>query len=558
MNKAVIDEVLAAGGQDAQAFAQRWQWWGLCLLLCLLGLVVALPALDRIPLDSHEIFVAQSVREMSARGDWLVPYFNGEPRLNKPPMNYWLTGLVAGLAGALPDVSPGHARGVSVLAGLGTLLLCLHLGAVLYGRQTALLAGLVLVSSAGYFSFTHDARPDLLYAFFTSLTYVAAVHVLRTTETSRMPLAPLLLWFGFAAATLTKGPHMPALALVGLYLHAALGTRTLRGPLRALRVWPGLVIAAVPVLAWWGWLRLQLDPAVFKHSQLAGTLLTPVWSRLGDPYYLYRPLQLLLPWLPLAGLALGAYALRDARRDTGWLWWPLLVTAVALSFGRQYRYFYLLPLIVPLTLALARPTVTLLRAALGAWPRQLLQLGLVLQALLAFACAGWVLVESGRIAWLTPPILATCGGAAAAWVTWRMLCRVAADEPGVRGYALLAATAVFIAAVWAGAGWTGVVWSKERFDAQALCEQAIDEVRAGRPLATLGISPTLYVYATNTRVPALSTGAEVGALAAAHGAIALMVHSDRLAELHPPLVATEIARVTRGRRDDVLVRVQVR
>ncbi|HMM76952.1 MAG TPA: glycosyltransferase family 39 protein [Gammaproteobacteria bacterium] len=562
MNKATIDEALADGAEAALEaaglFGRRAAWWGVCALLGVLALLVALPGIDRVPLDSHEIFVAQSAREMSARGDWLLPYFNGVPRLNKPPMSYWLTGLVAGLAGALPDVAPAHARLVSIGAGLGTLLLSVWLGVLLYGRQTAVLAGLVLLSSAGYFSFTHDARPDLLYTFFTTAMILAAVHALRGS--SRPRLAAGLTWLAFACATLTKGPHLPAFTLLGLGVQAAILARSVRAPWRALRVWPGFVLACVPVAAWWGWLRLQIDPAALGHSQLAGSLLAPAWQRFGDPYYLYRPLQLLLPWLPLVLLALGGLCLREGRRRTGWLWWPLAVAVLALSCGRQYRYFYLLPLIAPLTLAFTRPVVVLLRSALGAWPRQLVQLGIVLQILLALACAGWVLVESGRLRWLTPPILASTGAAVLAILVWRALARLALEDPapGRRAYATLAATAVFVAAIWPGAAWTGVVWSRERFDEQALCAQAAAEVRGGRPLATLGVSPTLYVYATNTRVPELATGAEAAALVATHGAIALVVHSDRLAELGPTLAVTEIARARRGSRDDVLVRVEGR
>ncbi len=566
MNKAIIDDVLEASAEEAAEsaglFDGRLTWWGSCLFLCALALLVALPAIERVPLDSHEIFVAQSVREMSARGDWLLPYFNGAPRLNKPPMSYWLTGLVAGVAGALPDVAPIHARLVSVGAGLGTLLLTLWLGVMLYGRQTAALAGLVLVSSAGYFSFTHDARPDLLYAFFTTALLVAAVHALRRPEeASPRWAAASFVWLAFACATLTKGPHLPALALLGLYVQAALLARSLRAPWRALRVWPGVLLAVLPVAAWWGWLRLQIDPSTLGHSQLAGSLLTPAWTRFGNPYYLYRPLQLLLPWLPLALLALGGLWLRDGRRHTGWLWWPLCVAAVALSFGRQYRYFYLLPLIAPLTLAFTRPAVVLLRSPLGAWPRQLAQLGLVLQTLLALACAAWVLVEGGRLRWLTPPILATLGGGVLAYVVWRVFARRRDDEsvvPGLRAYAALAATGAFIAAIWPGAAWTGVVWSRERFDEQALCERAAAEVRGGRPLATLGVSPTLYVYATNTRVPALVTAAEAAALVATHGALALVAHSERLPELVQDLTVTELARAKRGRHDDVLLRLESR
>ena len=76
-------------------------------LWCLLSGVLASSS---IPLDSHEIFVAETAQEMLQRGDWIVPYFNGEPRLNKPPVSYWATAALAYAAGAAPRVSEIHAR----------------------------------------------------------------------------------------------------------------------------------------------------------------------------------------------------------------------------------------------------------------------------------------------------------------------------------------------------------------------------------------------------------------------------------------------------------------
>jgi len=558
MNKEVIDEVLTGQLPDRSGFLYgRLAWAVCCALVLVLALVVALPGIERIPLDSHEIFVAQTTREMSARGDWLVPYFNGMPRLNKPPMSYWFTGLVAALAGSLPDVAPIHARLVSVFAGLGIVVLTLWLGARLFDRATALIASLLLISSAGFFSFTHDARPDLLYAFFTSAMLATGIVALRGVGTLEPGRAGIYaMWGSFALATLTKGPHMPALALLGLLSNAALTTRQPRQVWRALRPLHGIAIVALPSLAWWGWLRLQIDADTLGHSQLMGSLLAPAWSRLGA-YYLYRPLQLLLPWLPLAVLALGGLALRPSRRDTGWLWWPLLIAALGLSFGSQFRHFYMLPLIVPLMLVIARPLAVLFGAALQPWPRQLLQLALVVQGLLALACAGWALVASGRIAYLTPPILSLLAGLACSIATWRGLRLRDGAAPAMRGLAALAATAVFVAWVWPGAALTGVPWSRGRFEDQALADAASAEVMAGRTLVTLGVSPSLYVYAANARVQPMGDVSEL-AERAATGLLAAVVRSDRLVELSPPLVVTELGRARRGSHHDVLVRVDVR
>lgn len=41
-------------------------------------------------LIGDEAYYARVPVEMRERGDWLVPYFNGEPRYKKPPLMYWL------------------------------------------------------------------------------------------------------------------------------------------------------------------------------------------------------------------------------------------------------------------------------------------------------------------------------------------------------------------------------------------------------------------------------------------------------------------------------------
>ncbi|MCS7195781.1 MAG: phospholipid carrier-dependent glycosyltransferase, partial [Aquificaceae bacterium] len=41
----------------------------------------------------NEAFYAEATRQMLQSGDFLNPYYNGELRLNKPPMTYWLVSL---------------------------------------------------------------------------------------------------------------------------------------------------------------------------------------------------------------------------------------------------------------------------------------------------------------------------------------------------------------------------------------------------------------------------------------------------------------------------------
>ncbi len=502
------------------------------------------------PLDSHEIFVAQAAREMSLRGDWVVPYFNGVPRLNKPPMNYWLAGAVAGLAGDLPDVAAWHVRTVSVLAGLGLALATLWLGALCFDRATAFVAALLLVSSAGMFSFMHDARPDLLYACWIGLA-VACGMAAQRGRAPRLWGALGLMWVCHAAATLTKGPHIPALVLLGTAIHLWRANGSVRAVARTLRPGAGLLIVAALCAPWWLAVALRLDAVTVEGSQVGGTLLMPALSRLGDPYYFYRPLQLLLPWLPLALGALLLAIRQRAAHELAVLWWPLLVTIVGLSLGRQYRFFYLLPLAGVLALLIARPLVRAAAARTDQFSRGSIAVTLFLQALLVAAAAVYVLQSAMShgtlrlvVGWLAAAAL--CGG-----LIWHWLGR------GALGAAPLAALAVGFALLWPAAAGTGLLWSQERYDSHALAIEARRRLEPGTPLATLGVSPTVFVYYSARPVQALNRAVDLAPLIAQapRARVALIVRSSRLGELAPPLRYRELARARRGRGDDVLVLV---
>ena len=64
--------------------------------VCVLALaaIMASWGISTCALENHECYVATAAREMLQSGDWIMPTFNGELRLEKTPLSYW---LVAGL-----------------------------------------------------------------------------------------------------------------------------------------------------------------------------------------------------------------------------------------------------------------------------------------------------------------------------------------------------------------------------------------------------------------------------------------------------------------------------
>src|SRR6185295_2649298 len=68
--------------------------------LFVVSLLISLPGIGaQRPIDAHEAFVARTATEMSRRGEWAVPWFNDEIRLQKPPLSYWLAMGVHAAAG---------------------------------------------------------------------------------------------------------------------------------------------------------------------------------------------------------------------------------------------------------------------------------------------------------------------------------------------------------------------------------------------------------------------------------------------------------------------------
>ncbi|MEM1368510.1 MAG: glycosyltransferase family 39 protein [Cyanobacteria bacterium P01_H01_bin.15] len=71
-------------------------------------------------IDETEPLFAEAARQMVVTGDWIAPYFNGEPRFDKPPLIYWL------MAGSYQLFGTGawSARLPSLLSAIALMILC--------------------------------------------------------------------------------------------------------------------------------------------------------------------------------------------------------------------------------------------------------------------------------------------------------------------------------------------------------------------------------------------------------------------------------------------------
>ncbi|MBC7770883.1 MAG: glycosyltransferase family 39 protein, partial [Pyrinomonadaceae bacterium] len=173
----------AAGLEPRQVrtLARSWRAGGIGLvLLCLL---VYVPGLWTIPpIDRDESRFAQASRQMLESGTlsgWIVPMVQDKPRLNKPPLIYWLQAGSAALLGDAPDQwawLDGESQNVwvyrvpSVLAAMMTVLLTWRLGVRMFDPRAAWLAAALLAVCPMVVWDAHQARADQVLLAMTTAT----------------------------------------------------------------------------------------------------------------------------------------------------------------------------------------------------------------------------------------------------------------------------------------------------------------------------------------------------------------------------------------------------
>jgi 4-amino-4-deoxy-L-arabinose transferase-like glycosyltransferase len=176
--------------------------------------------------DQDEAFFARTAVEMHQRGEWIVPYFNGELFAHKPPLMFWFMRIGYLLFG----VTEFAARFWSAVFGVATALLVYRLGRRMFSARVGLWAGLAISTSLMFDVVGRAATPDSFLVFFSTL----ALWIFARCETwsdeagsTEFSSPPRLSWQTCAAmyavmaiAVLVKGPIgllLPG-AVLGLYL----------------------------------------------------------------------------------------------------------------------------------------------------------------------------------------------------------------------------------------------------------------------------------------------------------------------------------------------------
>jgi 4-amino-4-deoxy-L-arabinose transferase-like glycosyltransferase len=304
-------------------------------------------------LEGHECFVSVTAREMLASGNWVMPMFNGQPRLRKTPLSYW---LVAGVAKVTGKVDEFTARLPSAVFAL------LSAGAVLYfvnrwlSLRVALIATAAWATSIGYVNWSHSARPEMGLAFFVTLCLLSFYSAVISQDRRSRVVFMLVFWASFALGNLAKGPAPVVYVLLPAGLFIAV-RREWRVIPKLLPIW-GIIICLAVVLPW---------PLAVAHKMNWDVI---IWKRefidrlFGEyeagsyPWYYYFGMvfKYTSPWcifLPIA-LVLPFYRVWGEKRPVMqflWLWFAANFVFMTLSGGK--RQHYLLPLIPAMSILTA-------------------------------------------------------------------------------------------------------------------------------------------------------------------------------------------------------------
>lgn len=402
------------------------QW----LLICVAIALIWFAGLGWRPLLSpDEGRYAEIAREMAVSGDYVTPRLNGLKYFEKPPLHYWLTALAFKAFG----VSDWLARAVAALYGIGVVVLVHIVLARLHGRDTARLGALLAAGTCWIAAMGHFVSLDIGLAFWLTMTLgglLAAIERVERPDLAAARWPDLWVWVGVAGAFLSKG-------LIGLVIPGAamflciVATRRL-SLLRALRWWPGALVAAALVLPWLVAVSIR-NPGflefffIHEHFQR----FTSDVHRRVEPWWYFIPVFLLggLPWL-------GHWPAvwRARRRSAGdalLLLWCLFLFLFFSASGSKLPS-YILPMFPALAIWLARQRHALTGATLRRSALPLLAAGVVLAAAAVPLIRESDRDEAGALAgaylpWAIAACIAMIGGAV---LGWRNAGRVDAGRDG--------------------------------------------------------------------------------------------------------------------------------
>jgi 4-amino-4-deoxy-L-arabinose transferase-like glycosyltransferase len=195
---------------------------------------------------------AAAAREMIQSGQYLLPTNDSIPRLQKPPLLYWL--IIASYK--LFGIHAAATRVPVALSVVGTVVFTFLIGERLADYWRGFAAGLIYLTLTGTFIFGRIVMPETLFGLLFAGAIYCGLAGFQKRHQRRAWFAGF--WICTAFACLTKGPHgllFPAATFAVL----AIFYREARIRFRSLLWWPYLLLFLAIIGPWYLWIEIHLD-----------------------------------------------------------------------------------------------------------------------------------------------------------------------------------------------------------------------------------------------------------------------------------------------------------
>lgn len=311
--------------------------------VCLLWVFASFYGIKERTLDNHEAFVSVAAREMLVSGDLIVPTLNGAPRLQKPPLMYWLAAFTSFVTGPLDEFT---ARFPSAVFGIFSALAMLFFVSRWHSTRTGILSACIWATSYGFIRWSHNARAEMVMCFFTTLCLLVFYDLQRHKASKDRKTLLVVFWLSFAFANFAKGPIPFTVVFIPIITYAII--RKKWQYIKRLHIFSGLLFVILAVLPWLIMVAYQVEGAwSFWNEQSIGRFGGFGKGDYPIDFYSKIMFKYMFPWAAFLPVALFApfYKVWNKKRPLmvySWVWFATGIIFLTICSGK--RQHYILPL----------------------------------------------------------------------------------------------------------------------------------------------------------------------------------------------------------------------
>jgi 4-amino-4-deoxy-L-arabinose transferase-like glycosyltransferase len=303
-------------------------------------------------LNDHECFVSVTAREMLANGNWIEPTYNGQPRLQKTPLSYWLVAGLGKITGKINEVTARLPSAIFAFLSVGVIVYFVNRW---LSFRIAIISAAIWATSEGYIIYSHSARQDMVMSFFIVVCFLSFYSAITEESRKRQVVYGLIFWVSFGLANLAKGPEPIPLVIVPLFVYIAVFRQWKQIP-KLLPVW-GALIFVVITLAWPIAVayKVNWDIGIWKKEFIDRFF--GEYAKGNYPVYFYFSIMFkyITPWFAFLPMALAAPFFRvwaEKQRVMLFLWIVFVTDFVFLTISGGKRQQYILA-VMPAIIILA-------------------------------------------------------------------------------------------------------------------------------------------------------------------------------------------------------------